>query len=98
MLAVTTDPALGVPVGRHLLLTSFGVTLYTTPLKYVVMLRLSPSCSFSRSASTKSRFDCARLVLRFRGNDGLVPIDDPARLYRDVGGARFLRDAAAFGG
>jgi hypothetical protein len=38
MLAVTTDPALGVPAGRHLLLTSFGVTLYTTPLKWVVML------------------------------------------------------------
>src|SRR5271157_5990252 len=38
MLAVTTDPALAAGQARHLMLTSFGVTLYATPLKYVVML------------------------------------------------------------
>ena len=57
MLAVTTDPALGVPAGRHLLLTSFGVTLYTTPLKWVVMMARADWCLLLALSLCFSRVD-----------------------------------------
>jgi len=98
MLAVTTDPALGVPVGRHLLLTSFGVTLYTTPLKYVVMLAPLAFVFFSRSASTKSRLRLRAACFTLSRQRWLVPIDDPARLYRTSVARAFFVTAAAFGG
>ena len=94
MLAVTTDPALGVPVGRHLLLTSFGVTLYTTPLKWVVMLAPLAFVFFFSFRINQMSASAARGVFPcFRGGDGFVSLDHPAHLYRDIGCERLLRDS-----
>ncbi len=99
MLAVTTDPAQAAGQARHLMLTSLGVTLYTTPLKYVVMLApLAFVFFFSFRINQISASTARSIFLCFRGGDGLVPIDNPACLYRDIGGAAFFVTAAAFGG
>ena len=97
MLAVTTDPGQAAGHARSLLLTSFGVTLYATPLKYLVMLApLAFVFFFSFRHQPYLGFDRERRVLCFRGGDGLVLIDDPACLYRDIGGPRILRDGGSF--
>jgi uncharacterized protein len=85
MLAVTTDPALGVPVGRHLMLTSFGVTLYTSPLKWVMMLAPLAFVFFFSFRINQMSASTARGVF-------LAFVHHPARLYRNIGCERLLCD------
>ena len=99
MLAVTTDPALGVPVGRHLLLTSFGVTLYTTPLKYVVMLApLAFVFFFSFRINQISASTARGLFFAFAAAMGLS-MSTILLIYTGTSVANaFFVTAAAFGG
>jgi hypothetical protein len=99
MLAVTTDPALGVPAGRHLLLTSFGVTLYASPLKYVVMLApLAFVLFFSFRINQMSASAARSLFYAFAATMGLS-LSTVLLVYTGTSVARaFFVTAAAFGG
>jgi FtsH-binding integral membrane protein len=99
MLAVTTDPALGVPIGRHLLLTSFGVALYASPLKYVVMLApLAFVFFFSFRINQMSASAARSLFLAFAAVMGLS-LSTILLVYTGTSIARtFFVTAAAFGG
>jgi FtsH-binding integral membrane protein len=99
MLAVTTDPALGVPAGRHLLLTSFGVTLYTTPLKWVVMLApLAFVFFFSFRINQMSASAARGVFLAFAAAMGLS-LSTILLIYTGTSVANaFFVTAAAFGG
>jgi FtsH-binding integral membrane protein len=99
MLAVTTDPALAAAQARHLLLTSFGVTLYATPLKYVVMLApLAFVFFFSFRINQISASTARGLFYAFAATMGLS-LSTVLLVYTGTSVARaFFVTAAAFGG
>jgi FtsH-binding integral membrane protein len=99
MLAVTTDPAVGVPIGRHLMLTSFGVALYVSPLKYVAMLApLAFVLFFSFRIDRMSASAARGLFFAFATAMG-VSLSVILLVYTGTSIARaFFVTAAAFGG
>ncbi|MCL2385862.1 MAG: Bax inhibitor-1/YccA family protein [Alphaproteobacteria bacterium] len=99
MLAVTTNPALAVGQARHLLLTQFGVTLYATPLKWVVMLApLAFVFFFSFRINQISAATARNLFLAFSAAMGLS-LSTILLVYTGTSVARaFFIAAAAFGG
>lgn len=99
MLAVTTVPALAVGKAGHLMLTQFGVTLYATPLKYVVMLApLAFVFFFSFRINQISGATARNLFLAFSAAMGLS-LSTILLVYTGTSVARaFFIAAAAFGG
>jgi uncharacterized protein len=99
MLAVTTDPALAAGHVGRLMLTSFGVTLYFTPLKYVVMLApLAFVFFFSFRINQISASTARTLFLAFATAMG-VSLSTILLVYTGTSIARtFFVTAAAFGG
>jgi len=99
MLAVTTNPAFAAGQARHLLLTPFGVTLYTTPLKYLVMLApLGFVFFFSFRINQISAATARNLFLAFSAAMGLS-LSTILLVYTGTSVARaFFVTSAAFGG
>jgi uncharacterized protein len=99
MLAVTTDPAQAAGEWRHQLLTSFGVTLYTTPLHWVVMLApLAFVFFFSFRINQMSASTARGVFLAFAASIGLS-LSTILLIYTGTSVANaFFVTAAAFGG
>jgi uncharacterized protein len=99
MLAVTSDPAMAAGQARHLLLTSFGVTLYASPLKFVVMLApLAFVFIFSFRINQISASAARSLFYAFAAAMGLS-MSTILLVYTGTSVARaFFVTAAAFGG
>jgi hypothetical protein len=99
MLTVTTDPALAAGHFRHLLLTSFGVTLYASPLKWVVMLAPLAFVLFFSIRINQISAATARIVfLAFAASIGLS-LSTILLVYTGSSVANaFFVTAAAFGG
>ena len=99
MLAVTTDPAQAAGHFRHLLLTSFGVTLYASPLKWVVMLAPLAFVLFFSIRINQISAATARIVfLSFAASIGLS-LSTILLVYTGTSVANaFFVTAAAFGG
>ena len=83
MLAVTTDPSVAAGKVGNMMLTSFGVALFTSALKWVVMLApLGMVFFLSRGCTTMSATGRADRLLALRGADGPVAVVDLPGLYR----------------
>ncbi|WOJ90301.1 Bax inhibitor-1/YccA family protein [Methylocapsa polymorpha] len=99
MLAVTSDPSLAAAHMGRISLTQFGVTLYGTPLKYVVMLApLAFVFFFSFRINQMSASAARTLFFVFAGTMGLS-LSTLLLVYTGSSVARaFFVTAAAFGG
>jgi uncharacterized protein len=99
MLAVTTDPAQAVGHAGHLMLTSFGVALYFSPLHWLVMLLpLAFILFFSFRINRMSASSARTLFFAFAAAMGLS-LSSILLIYTGTSIARaFFITAAAFGG
>jgi len=99
MLAVTNDPAYAVGQFRHMMLTNFGVVLYASPVKYVVILApLAFVLFFSFRINQISASTARGLFYAFSAAMGLS-LSTILLVYTGTSIARvFFVTAAAFGG
>ncbi|HET6379252.1 MAG TPA: Bax inhibitor-1/YccA family protein [Methylocella sp.] len=99
MLSVTTDPGLAAGQAGRLLLTPFGVALYASPLKWLVMLSpLAFVFFFSFRINQISASTARSLFLAFAAAMGLS-LSTILLVYTGTSVARaFFITAAAFGG
>ncbi|WP_026606017.1 Bax inhibitor-1/YccA family protein [Methylocapsa acidiphila] len=99
MLATTTDPSMAVAHMGRIGLTQFGVTLYGSPLKYVVMLApLAFVFFFSFRINQMSASAARTLFFVFAGTMGLS-LSSLLLVYTGTSVARaFFITSAAFGG
>jgi FtsH-binding integral membrane protein len=99
MLAITSDPAMAVAHMGRIGLTQFGVTLYGSPLRYVVMLApLAFVLFFSFRINQMSASSARTLFFAFAATMGLS-LSSILLVYTGTSVARaFFVTAAAFGG
>jgi FtsH-binding integral membrane protein len=99
LLSVTTDPALAAGQAGRLMLTSFGVALYASPLHWLVMLApLGFVLFFSFRINQMSASSARSLFLAFAAAMGLS-LSTILLVYTGTSIARaFFITAAAFGG